>query len=73
MLERFGDYIDWTCASSSINIKFTKALVLKYKDKWNWPVLVKNKAFHNLNDISEFPYGRQINIIDFIRKIPAPA
>lgn len=70
VLERFGDYIDWTCASSSINIKFTKALVLKYKDKWNWPVLVKNKAFHNKLDISEFPYGRQINIIDFIDKFP---
>lgn len=70
VFDLFGDYIDWTEASSSININFTKTLVLKYKDKWNWPVLVKNKAFHNKLDISEFPYGKQINIIDFIDRFP---
>jgi hypothetical protein len=70
ILEQFCDYIDWTEASSSLNINFTKALVLKYTDKWNWPVLVKNKAFHNKLDISQFPYGRQINVVDFIDRFP---
>lgn len=70
ILEQFCDYIDWTEASNSLNISFTKVLVLKYKDKWNWPVLVKNKAFHNELDISQFPYGRQINVVDFIDRFP---
>lgn len=70
ILEHFRDYIDWTEASSSQNINFTKALVLKFTEKWNWPVLVKNKAFHNKLDISQFPYGRQINVVDFIGRFP---
>jgi hypothetical protein len=70
ILEQFCDYIDWTEASNSLNISFTKVLVLKYKDKWNWPVLVKNKAFHNKLDISQFPYGRQVNVVDFIDRFP---
>lgn len=70
ILSLFSDYIDWTLASASLNIKFTKALVDKYKDKWDWPVLMKNKAFNNTVDITDMPYARQINIVDFISKFP---
>lgn len=66
ILSEFTDYIDWDIASSSQNIQFSKELVDKYQDRWNWPVLVKNRAFHNRIDISELPYGKQLNIIDFI-------
>ena len=70
ILDTFADYIDWNLASDSKDIKFTKQLVEKYKDRWNWPVLVKNKAFNNRVDISDMPYAKQINIVDFISKFP---
>ena len=68
ILDLFADYIDWGLASDSKDIKFSKELVDKYKDKWNWPVLVKNKAFNNTVDISDMPYAKQINVVDFISK-----
>ena len=67
ILSEFTEYIDWDMASSSQNIKFSKELVDKYQDRWNWPVLVKNRAFHNRINIAELPYGKQLNIIDFIK------
>jgi hypothetical protein len=70
ILELFADYIDWNLASDSKDIKFSKELADKYKDKWNWPVLVKNKAFNNTVDISDMPYVKQLNVIDFISKFP---
>lgn len=66
ILESFADYIDWDKASSSLDIMFSRSLVDKYQDRWNWPVLVKNRAFHNKVDISDMPYVKKINIIDFI-------
>ena len=45
-------------------------MVERFKDKWNWPVLVKNRAFHNKVDISDMPLVKQINIIDFIQHFP---
>ena len=41
IIELFSDYIDWNKASSSLEIKFTKAFVEKYKDRWNWSALAK--------------------------------
>ena len=70
ILEQFSDYIDWNLASESLDIQFSKTLVDKYKDKWNWPILVKNKAFYNTLDLSEMPYAKQVNIVEFIRKFP---
>ena len=70
ILNLFSDYIDWSLASASLSIKFTKELVDKYKEKWDWPVLMRNKAFNNTVDISDMPYARQINIVDFIKKFP---
>jgi hypothetical protein len=70
ILYLFEDYIDWNLASNSKDIKFTTELIEKYKDKWNWSVLAKNKAFFNKVDISNMPYIKQINIIDFISKFP---
>lgn len=69
-LEKFADYIDWDKASSSLNIQFSKELVDKYQERWNWPVLVKNRAFNNKVDVSKMPYARQINIVDFINHFP---
>lgn len=70
LLELFPNYIDWSVASASLNISFSKDLVERYKDKWNWPVLVKNKAFHNKINIADLPYGKEINIVEFIKHFP---
>ena len=70
ILETYYEYIDWDLASSSTNINFTKTLVERFKDKWNWPVLVKNKAFHNKVDISDMPFVKQTNIVEFIQHFP---
>lgn len=70
ILEKFSKYIDWDLASESLSIQFSNNLVDKYKDKWNWPVLVKNKAFNNKVELSEMPYVKQLNIVDFIKKFP---
>ena len=70
ILELYTEYIDWDLASSSIDIDFSKAFVERFKDKWNWPVLVKNKAFHNKVDVSDMPFVKQTNIVDFIRHFP---
>lgn len=66
ILDTFHDYIDWDKASSSLDIKFSQELVEKHQERWNWPVLVKNRAFNNLVDVSGMPYVKQINIVDFI-------
>jgi hypothetical protein len=52
IIELFSDYIDWSKASSSLDIKFTKAFVEKYKDRWNWSALAKNKAYPQTRSIS---------------------
>ena len=70
VLECYPEYIDWDLASASLSIDFSRTLVDKYHDKWNWPVLVKNKAFHNKVDISNMSYVKQINIVDFIQYFP---
>lgn len=70
ILELYTEYIDWDLASSSIDIDFSKAFVERFKDKWNWPVLVKNKAFHNKVDVSDMPFVKQANIVDFIQHFP---
>lgn len=70
ILNTFAEYIDWNLASNSKDIKFSKQLVEKFKNRWNWPVLVKNKAFNNTVNISEMPYAKQINIVEFISKFP---
>ena len=70
ILETYSKYIDWDLASSSLDINFSISLVEKFKDKWNWPVLVKNKAFHNKIDVSDMPFVKQTNIVDFIQHFP---
>lgn len=70
IIELFSDYIDWNKASSSLEIKFTKAFVEKYKDRWNWSALAKNKAFHNKVNILDFPYGRHSNVMSFLKQFP---
>lgn len=70
ILEIFPEYIDWDLASRSIDINFSIALMERFNDKWNWYALVKNKAFHNKIDISELPFARQLNIVDFIQRFP---
>lgn len=70
ILELFANYIDWSIASASLNINFTKTLVERFKDRWNWPVLVKNKAFHNRINIAELPFATQINVVEFVNQFP---
>lgn len=70
ILTEFENYIDWDKTSSSLHINFTQELVDKYQDRWNWPVLVKNRAFNNKIDVSDTPYMKQINIVEFINHFP---
>lgn len=70
ILNEFANYIDWDKASSSLHIDFTRELVDNYQDRWNWPVLVKNKAFNNKINVSDMPYMKQINIVEFINHFP---
>lgn len=70
ILETYSEYIDWDLASASIDINFSKTLVERFKNKWNWPVLVKNKAFHNKVDASDMSFVKQIKIVDFIQHFP---
>lgn len=70
ILGLFAEYIDWDLASDSKDIKFSRELVDRYKDKWNWPVLVRNKAFNNTVDVSDMPYVKQLNIVEFISQFP---
>jgi len=70
ILDAYSEYIDWDLASGSVDIDFSKSLVEKFKDKWNWPVLVKNRAFYNKVDVSDMPFVKQTNIVDFIQHFP---
>lgn len=70
ILELFSDYIDWSIASNSEDILFSKSLVEKYVDKWNWTALVRNRAFNNTIDISDFPLAKQANILEFVSRFP---
>lgn len=65
-LQNFHDYIDWNQASASEDIEFTKKLVESYADKWNWPILIKNKAFFNRVKVQDFSEVRAENINRFI-------
>ncbi len=69
-LEKYANYIDWNLASVSEDINFTSSLVNKYKNKWNWPELIKNRAFHNKIDIYDMSIINQLNIIEFVRQFP---
>lgn len=67
-LIKFHDYIDWNQASASEDIEFSKKLVETYADKWNWPILIKNKAFFNRVNVQYFPEVKAENINRFISK-----
>lgn len=70
ILELFPSHIDWNIASASLSIKFSKALIERHKDKWNWPILIKNKAFYNKIHIDRLSYTDKSNIIEFIKHFP---
>lgn len=66
ILERFSDRIDWSLASSANTIDFSTALVDRFAENWVWPILIKNKAFHNKIEFRDKGYFRQENIISFV-------
>lgn len=71
-LQKFHDYIDWNQASASQDIEFSKKLVETYADKWNWPILIKNKAFFNRVNVHDFPKVKAENINRFISNFAKP-
>ena len=69
ILNLFEDDIEWTAASESTDIEFTEALIQKYKNRWNWPVLFNNRRFRTL-DLRDNDYKHQQNIKAFINEFP---
>lgn len=66
ILEKFSEYIDWNAASASEDIEFSKQLVEKFENRWNWPILIKNKACFNRVKLQDFSEAKNENIIQFI-------
>ena len=69
-VDKYANYIDWDKASSSLDIDFTREFVNRFQDRWNWPALIKNRAFNNKVDVTKIPYVKQLNIVEFIHRFP---
>ena len=64
-LAQCEEYVDWNILSQK-DYPFTKHIIERFNERWNWAALKRNRAYYNNEDIfGKEPIARQ-NIIAFL-------
>jgi hypothetical protein len=66
-LSLFEDKIDWKRISQSGTIGFTKELIDRYKNRWDWVELAENPAFRSSGIEKE--YMGELNLMEFYKNL----
>lgn len=62
------EYLDWTKVSG-LELAFSKELLDGFSSKWNWNILLKNKAFKQVcTDDMLLPYKEKLNVATFLEQ-----
>ncbi len=61
------EYVDWNILSQK-DYPFTKQLIERFKDRWNWAALKNNRAYYNNEEIFGKEPLHQQRIVTFLEK-----